>query len=148
LICQSVARQIINLILKFTGNTFTYATYALVRCNAIISNCNKFPIEWSDLAIDPAELVESDYNILRKIPHFAYTIDEVITTQLPHYLCKHLYSFVDCFHSNYEATRCINYNPDGSISSINKSKILLYKMVRHVITICFMLLGVPCVDRI
>lgn len=134
-----------NKMLKFSGNTYTYASYALVRCNSIFAKLKDFNCD--DLVIDASLMTPSDFSMLRRISYFPHVINKAIDELCPHFLCNQLYDLVDAFHSNYESQRCIDFS-DGIIHSVNSTRIILYKFVKHAILFCFDMLGVPTVDRI
>jgi arginyl-tRNA synthetase len=134
--------------LKFSGNTYTYASYALVRCNSVFAKVVDSGFDINAIVLNDSELKYVDYVLLRKIMYFPGVIGRLIADSYPHYLCSQLYNLVDAFHTNYEATRCIDFSSDNKVTHIYQSRIALYMLVKEVITICFNLLGLPIVDRI
>lgn len=132
--------------LQFTGNTYTYITYALVRCNAILNKTLEYHESLMVINID--ELTDSDFEILRNISYLPNILEKVMIHMTPHLLCSQLYIIADLFHTNYEKTRCINFDSDNNIIFVNKSRILLYKFIKYIIETCYMLIGVSCIDTI
>lgn len=137
-----------NKMLKFSGNTYTYASYALVRCNSVFAKVIDSGFDINTIVLNESELKYVDYVLLRKIMYFPGVISRLIVDSYPHNLCTQLYNLVDAFHTNYEASRCIDFSSDNKVTHIYQSRIALYMLVKEVITICFNLLGLPIVDRI
>jgi arginyl-tRNA synthetase len=132
--------------LRFTGNTYIYMSYGLARCNSILNKLEGLNI-FDNVVINESELTKHDVELLRHIAYFPDCIAQVINVMAPHHLCNHLYTMVDSFHKNYTYTRCIEFDSDNNIISVNRTRCVLYMLVKHVIETCFNLLGMPVINE-
>ena len=136
--------------MQSTGNTYTYISYSIARCNKIISNIDEFDngLLPSIQSINKEELQSIDYTLLRKICHFTEILELTDTQKMPHYLCEYAHELAYLFNDNYTNTRCIEYNKDNEIISINCSRVIIYMFVNKSLKTIFKLLSLSPVDTL
>lgn len=133
--------------LRYTGNTYTYVTYAMTRCKFIMKKVpDTFNIKQYKINID--ELDNNDFMVLRKIHRINDVLNKVIDTSMPHYLCDYLYDLVSQFHNNYEKNRCLEYDDNNNVISFNGSRLILYNFVKYILETCFGFMNLPIIENV
>jgi arginyl-tRNA synthetase len=141
--------------LNFKGNTLAYIMYAYVRISGIIgkiknamdnlSQSNDFQTNQKYLEItDSSEDVinQADNDLMSKLLKYGETVSKTINDNYPHILCTYLYELVEKFHSSYNSSKCIFFDEQNNIISINKTKINIYVVLQKIMHQCFQILNV------
>ena len=133
--------------LKYDGNTYTYITYFLARCNGIVTNYTehykKLPTQ---ININEIEIL--DIKLLRKISHFSYILNKTYETQMPHHLCEYMNKLVSIGHECYSNQRCLFYDGNKNIIKCNETRIIIYNFVKKILELCFELFGIKIIDKL
>lgn len=85
--------------LSFEGNTGPYLQYTHARINGII---RKGQLEIPSIIENPANLLDQEQAVLRKLNQFSEIITQAATTYTPNTLCNYLYELSQVFNSFYE----------------------------------------------
>lgn len=148
--------------INFSGNTLCYVMYCRTRAMNIINNYMKainainaknidMKIEWDVYlrnGINSSELNKADFDVILLMMELDNVIQKTIETCSAHHICTFLHKLSDNIHSMYHMNRCIEYESDATIKSINYSRIAIYYAVINIVDKCFNILGIKPIDKL
>ena len=127
--------------LSLKGNTAPYLQYAYVRIKAILRKGN-FDSSGNLMIDHPREVELAKYIIT-----FPEIIDRLRKDFYFHNLCRYLYKLSTLFNNFFTECRCINFDEQGNILGVNKSRLLLCEITRRVMEKSFYILGINTLER-
>lgn len=133
--------------LNFKGNTMLYIMYGFVRAQSINRNNNKFVELKDNHKINVEELNDSDMTLIKQITQLPEIIDSITSDNMMHTLCRYMYEITDIVGSLYATNRCVNTDADNNIISINKSRVMIFKLVSDVMKICYKIIGITPIEH-
>ena len=133
--------------LSFTGNTAPYLIYAYVRIESILRNSGEHrKIMFNHIDNLNIEHV-AEISLAKYIIQFPEILDKVSNSLMFHTLCNYLYTLSTEFHNFFTKCRCIHYNEDGEITSVEYSRLLLCESIRRIMEKCFYILGLQTLEK-
>lgn len=132
--------------LNVKGNTAVYLMYALARCKSILRN---IPDHENILIAGGIELDSPEArNLAFKLLKYAEAIEDSVNQLAPHHICNYLYDLAGLLTKFYKKNRCIDFNPDGSISKIHEHRVRLINLVIKIMCKLFYLVGFEEIEQI
>jgi arginyl-tRNA synthetase len=129
--------------LNFKGNTLLYIMYSSIRCKSICDKvdqlCDKSVV---NCIFNVGSVEECDVELLNQLFMFGNTIDTVIKTKHPHHLCSYLYKLSDTLNPYYNKVRCMSFDSDNKLKSVDLTKVKIFKLINKVYGTVFKLLGI------
>lgn len=135
--------------LKFDGSTYTFLSYTIARIRGIIDNLKKNNLLeiLNNYKIDPNELIEIDYKVIKKIMYFTQIITNVEETKMIHGYIEFLFKLCVAFNSNYTNSRYLNFDKDKNLIGCNFSKLAMCKVLLNILTVSCDLLGLQIINE-
>lgn len=139
-----------KLMFQLNGNSYLYLMYGYARCNQILAKLNApaFSFASDYKAFDFNELEEKDMALIYKICCSEHVLNNTLNTKMPHHLCEYMGELTTFLNSWYESVRCINFNKDESIKSINNSRIIIVELLKYLYESMFKIIGLSVIDKI
>ncbi len=125
--------------LKFTGNTAAFLSYAYVRINSIK---HKVDLDINNLIFNSAINLTDQYqrNLAVRICKFKDVLFSTAEELLPNRLTDYVYLLAEEFHIFFHNCRVIG-------SEFQNGRLLLCEAVAKIMQICFNLLGLRIIDK-
>lgn len=133
--------------LSFKGNTGCYQLYEYVRICSILRNAGQH-VESSILQIEQLELIEKEeLFICRMLLQFPEIIDQASNDLMFHSICSYLYELTNAFSQFHMKCRCLYYNENKELISVNHNRILICLATQLIIGQCFNILGINQLEK-
>ena len=131
--------------LSLNGNSIVYILYMYVRLNAIIDKTNDVNIE--DYLSNFIVIANEELELGKHLMGFEQVLIDCRESMLFSKLCNYLYKLTKLISDFYNNCRCINYDDNGEIININYNSLILVKISKNVIDICFDILGIKGINK-
>lgn len=130
--------------LSLKGNTGAFQLYEYVRICAILRKVeNQNVPECSDNSVPSAE----EINVAKQILFLPEVLDGVREDLMLHKVCAYLYNLTNAFSVFHKKCRCLNYDSNGKLISVNRKRLDICKSTKRVLEKCFDILGIETIEK-
>ncbi|QKF93676.1 arginyl-tRNA synthetase [Fadolivirus algeromassiliense] len=131
--------------LSLKGNTGAYQLYNYVRICAILRNMGPYIDKLDNVQFTVTEKPELD--LCKMILQFPEIINRVNGDLMFHTLCSYLYDLTKTLSVFHTKCRCLEFNEQKELISVNYSRIILCLYTKTIIEKCFDILGINKLEK-
>ncbi len=124
--------------LKFSGNTSAFLTYAYVRINSIEKKVNKIKTIINNEK--KYKLKKTELDLCLHLIQFPYIIEQIVEKLNPNILTKYLYEVAEKFHKFFHKCKVIN-------SKYQKKRLIICNLTKIIIKRGLNLLGLEIINK-
>uniref|UniRef100_A0A0N4ZVB6 Probable arginine--tRNA ligase, cytoplasmic n=1 Tax=Parastrongyloides trichosuri TaxID=131310 RepID=A0A0N4ZVB6_PARTI len=133
------------------GNTAVYLLYAYARIRSIARNAGieKATLEkYIENLQDGSVPLEhpAEFKLAKHILKFSDTLLSALDTLLIHQICDYVYELATTFHDFYNVCYVIQKDRDGK-TTLFENRLVLCEVTADIMSACFNILGMRCVNR-
>ena len=130
--------------LSLKGNTGAYQLYEYVRiCSILRKVKGLIHCKGTETELEaPEELA-----LCRRLVQLPEIINSVEDTLMFHTLCSYLYELTSAFSQFHTNCRCLNFDSEGNLVTVNETRIDLCYVTQRVMKYCFDILGIKTVEK-
>ncbi len=129
--------------IELTGDTSVYIQYAYARINSIFNKLNIDSLKFNNLKFKNIKLENEEINLMREILTFNDSMEKVIETYSPSFLCKKLLDIANAYNSFYQKCRILDLENDD----LKNFRLELSRITSVYIKYGLNLLGINIVDK-
>lgn len=127
------------------GNTAVYLMYTIARCRNILKKVPSI----NTIKMGNIKIVNNiSRKLVFKILHYTVPIKDAIEQFSPHHLCNYIYDLSGLINEFYKKNRCIEFNKDNEIITINDNNIKIIILCEKILSLYFYLIGLEHVEQI
>lgn len=133
--------------ISFKGNTGAYQLYEYVRICTILENAKEYMGNISEHIKTFKISEKEELNVCKMIMLFPEIVDKVKDDLMFHTLCTYLYDLSNTFSTFHIKCRCIYYNQDKKIQSVDYNRLIICVITKNIIGKCFDILGISKINK-
>jgi len=135
--------------LSLEGDTAPYILYSLARTNSMYKKAlkedNTIDSKINNILIS-LDGNEYDKKLTSWLLNLEYAVDDAYKTLKPNNISSYLYILCKIYASWFTNTRCIEYNSDDTVKTINYSRLKINYLTNKSIKFCLMILGIDEIE--
>lgn len=137
-----------NKMVSFQGNTGTYQLYQYVRISAVLRNAGEENVKYALSHIDDFKInAPEEKQLCQLLLTFTEIIERVLEDHMLHLLCTYLYDITNSFSKFHKNCRCLHYNQNKELVSVDHNRILICIATQKIFEQCFNILGIKKLDK-
>ena len=134
--------------INFKGNTGAWQLYQYVRINAILRNAGNVHVTTALENVNDFKINEpEEKTVCNQILIFPEILDKIDNDLMFHVLCDYLLELTETFSKFHKKCRCLHYNENKELISVDHNKLLICIATHKIMTQCFDILGLMPLDR-
>lgn len=133
--------------LSFKGNTWTYQLYEYVRICSVLENAGDFVNRLYKNENNFIISEKEEVHICKIIFLFPEIIEKLFDSLMFHILCNYLYDLTNAFGSFHTKCRCLHYDANKVLVSVNYSRLAICVATKNILKQCFNILGLNKLKR-